>query len=48
MLLWVQVVLGSGGAGLLLHDLRFGAEPVVQLVAVFAAPFFIEFIERIS
>src|ERR1700722_358221 len=43
---WLGVCAQSGGdcACLLLHDLRFGAEPVVQLVAVLPASFLIEFL----
>src|SRR6266853_6334362 len=35
---------GGDSACLLLHDLRFGAEPVVQRMAVFPAADFVEFL----
>src|SRR5438445_10388300 len=35
---------GGDSASLLLHDLRFGAEPVVQRMAVFPAACLVEFL----
>ena len=41
---WMCAQSGGDSACLLLHDLRFGAEPVVQLVAVLPAACLVEFL----